>query len=144
RSSGGASAFLVSCAISLWAAPLCQSACARIERQLRTSTLGLPGKRRRNRAATDRSALKVERLGIRIRVDGNFRGATASRGLAGMRKKRPADAQVHESRQDPEMGELPRTTQRRKRVETRDFDSDHCDHARPGANALRRYGQLRA
>src|SRR5256885_6331624 len=131
-------------ALSRWAAPLCQSACARIERQLRTSTLGLPGKRRRNRAATDRSALKVERLGIRIRVDGNFRGATASRGLEGMRKKRPADAQVHESRQDPEMVELPRTTQRGKRVETRDFNSDHRNEGGLGADALWRYGQLGA
>src|SRR5213596_2491452 len=131
-------------ALSRWAAPLCQSACERIERQLRTSTLGLPGKGRRNRAATNRSALKVERLGIRVGVDGNFRGPAASRGLEGMRKKRPANAQVHEPRQDPEMVELPRTTQRRKRVEARDFDSDHCDKGRPGADALRRYGQLGA
>src|SRR2546422_2152460 len=118
------------------------SARARIEHQLRTSALRLPGKRCRNHAATDRPAPEIERLGIRVGVDGDFRGPTASRGLEGMRKKRPADAQVHESRQDPEMVELPRTTQRRKRGETGDFDSDHCDKGRPRADALWRYGQL--
>src|SRR2546422_5482297 len=93
----------------------------RIESQLRTSALRLPGERRRNRAATDRPALDIERLGIRVGVDGDFRGPTASRGLEGMRKKRPANTQGHESRQNPEIVELPRTTQRRKRGETGDF-----------------------
>src|SRR6266480_5825560 len=73
----------------------CQ-ALTRVERQLRTSALRLPGKRRGNRAATNRPALKIERLGIRVGIDGDFRGPTASRGFQGMRKERPADAQVHE------------------------------------------------
>src|SRR6267378_2875697 len=114
----------------------------RIERQLRTSALRLPGKRRGNHAATDRPAFKIERFGIRVGVDGDFRGPAASRGFESVRKKRPADAQVHESRQDPEIVELPRTTQGGKRVETGDFNSDHCDKGGPRANALRRYGQL--
>src|SRR6267378_494183 len=118
------------------------SGCTRIERQLRTSALRLPGKRRGNHAATDRPAFKIERFGIRVGVDGDFRGPAASRGFQSVRKKRPADAQVHESRQDPEIVELPRTTQGGKRVETGDFNSDHCDKGGPRANALRRYGQL--
>src|SRR2546427_1658013 len=36
----------------------------RIERQLRTGALRLSGKRRGNRAATNRPALEIERLGI--------------------------------------------------------------------------------